>query len=31
LGEISDGSRVIVDSGPHGLEIKSSQNQSAAA
>jgi len=31
LGEISDGSRVIVDSGPHGLEIKSNQNQSAAA
>jgi ATP-dependent Clp protease ATP-binding subunit ClpB len=31
LGEIRDGSRVIVDTGPHGLEIKPSQNQSAAA
>ncbi len=31
LGEVSDGSHVIVDTGPHGLEIKSRQNQSAAA
>ena len=31
LGEIRDGSRVIVDTGPHGLEIKPSQNQRTAA
>jgi ATP-dependent Clp protease ATP-binding subunit ClpB len=31
LGEIRDGSRVIVDTGPHGLEIKQVENQDAAA
>jgi ATP-dependent Clp protease ATP-binding subunit ClpB len=31
LGEVTDGSRVIVDTGPHGLEIRSIQSQSAAA
>jgi ATP-dependent Clp protease ATP-binding subunit ClpB len=31
LGEVSDGSRVIVDTGPHGLEIKPSQDQRTAA
>jgi ATP-dependent Clp protease ATP-binding subunit ClpB len=31
LGEIRDGSHVIVDSGPHGLEIKPSQVQRTAA
>ena len=31
LGEIRDGSHVIVDTGPHGLEIRPSQKQNAAA
>jgi ATP-dependent Clp protease ATP-binding subunit ClpB len=31
LGEIRDGSHVIVDTGPHGLEIKPRENQNAAA
>jgi len=31
LGEIRDGSHVIVDTGPHGFEIRPSQKQNAAA
>ncbi len=31
LGEVRDGSHVIVDRGPHGLEIKQKENQNAAA
>ena len=31
LGEVRDGSRVIVDRGPQGLEIKPIENQNAAA
>jgi ATP-dependent Clp protease ATP-binding subunit ClpB len=31
LGEIRDGSHMIVDTGPHGLEIRPSHNQNAAA
>ena len=31
LGEVRDGSRVVVDAGPQGLEIKSSVSESAAA
>ena len=31
LGEVRDGSRVIVDAGPQGLEIKPSTSESAAA
>jgi len=31
LGEVRDGSHVIVDTGPHGLEIRPSENQNAAA
>ncbi len=31
LSEVRDGSHVIVDRGPHGLEIKQKENQNAAA
>ena len=31
LGEVRDGSRVVVDAGPQGLEIKPSASESAAA
>ena len=31
LGEVRDGSRVVVDAGPQGLEIRSSASESAAA
>jgi ATP-dependent Clp protease ATP-binding subunit ClpB len=31
LGEVRDGSRVVVDHGPHGLEFKPIENQNAAA
>jgi ATP-dependent Clp protease ATP-binding subunit ClpB len=31
LGEVRDGSRVVVDAGPQGLEIKPSPTESAAA
>ncbi len=31
LGEVRDGSHVLVDTGPHGLEVKPRHNQDAAA